>query len=834
MGFAAAAAAALLASAFGTASGCGSGEETLVPGQGASGGAGGTTATGGAGTGGLILTGGGGSGTGGGTSTCSPPCTAAQVCSHGVCVPLVPCTGNEDCQNDTYCDPAHGCLPWGDPTHDEGCIQVIPPGVLAPRVQCELSVAPPNDPFPNHVDVQSTPMVVNVHKPMDSGPPSILASFTATVPGGYTEDLGVIRVLSGQDCSVEAVLGGTDLDNDGQPEWTVSCSSLATGDLDGDGVAEIVAYGADGSTYAFTYKLVNWVHQWSLLWAAPYPGGAPWAPCDVNAHYCSLGWAGPSIHDVNDDGAAEVIREGVVFSSTGQLLSLQPAGYASYSVGLFPTLAKLDDDAFVEFTNGQLIWHWESGAWVQESYFTGSTPGLVAIADFGAYGSGAPETPEIAVVRGGTATVYALDGTVVQHIAALPGAGTGGPPTVSDFDGDGLVELAVASRGAYSVFDIDCTASPRAGGSCPAGVCDYLAGPCAAGSGVAWSRASQDFSSSVTGSSIFDFEADGNAEAIYADECFVRVYQGTTGEVLFSQYRSSCTWHENPLVADVDGDFRAELVTPSNKACSTGGLGVTCTMLNGDGVDPLFNGVRCQIGADCESLQCDQGLCRCTATAQCCAANDDALCLQQGLKCSPPNPGTPGAGNTCRAPHPNGVSGIRVYGDANDQWVKSRQIWNQHAYHVTHVNEDGTVPATVDWQRNWQQPGLNNFRQNVPGEPNGNAIGDATAGASSLYGCDGSNAVLYVDVCNRGATALPPGIAVGFYVGGQPVCQAQTSGAIEPGACQTVSCSWSDPPGSVGEAVDVSVVADDGGNVTECEEANNQGTILGVYCQPPV
>jgi hypothetical protein len=53
--------------------------------------------------------------------------------------------------------------------------------------------------------------------------------------------------------------------------------------------------------------------------------------------------------------------------------------------------------------------------------------------------------------------------------------------------------------------------------------------------GIAWSRSTQDLSSNVTGSSIFDFEADGRSEVVYGDECFVRVYDGQSGDVLFSQ-----------------------------------------------------------------------------------------------------------------------------------------------------------------------------------------------------------------------------------------------------------------------------------------------------------
>ncbi|MBI3245681.1 MAG: VCBS repeat-containing protein [Deltaproteobacteria bacterium] len=55
--------------------------------------------------------------------------------------------------------------------------------------------------------------------------------------------------------------------------------------------------------------------------------------------------------------------------------------------------------------------------------------------------------------------------------------------------------------------------------------------------------------------------------------------------------------------------------------------------------------------------------------------------------------------------------GIFVYGGRNNDWVRTRRIWNQHAYHVTNVNEDGTIPKNE--QPNWLTPGLNNFRTNT-------------------------------------------------------------------------------------------------------------------------
>jgi hypothetical protein len=49
---------------------------------------------------------------------------------------------------------------------------------------------------------------------------------------------------------------------------------------------------------------------------------------------------------------------------------------------------------------------------------------------------------------------------------------------------------------------------------------------------------------------------------------------------------------------------------------------------------------------------------------------------------------------------------VQVFRDAEDRWVQARRIWNQHAYHVTNVREDGTIPRVMPKQ--WL--GLNTFR----------------------------------------------------------------------------------------------------------------------------
>jgi hypothetical protein len=86
-------------------------------------------------------------------------------------------------------------------------------------------------------------------------------------------------------------------------------------------------------------------------------------------------------------------------------------------------------------------------------------------------------------------------------------------------------------------------------------------------------RVTEDDSSRVTGSTVFDFNGDGAAELIYNDECYFRIYDGRDGSVLFKEPSSSRTRIENPVVADVDNDGNAEIVFCSNNdssACSVG------------------------------------------------------------------------------------------------------------------------------------------------------------------------------------------------------------------------------------------------------------------------
>ncbi|MEC7518798.1 MAG: VCBS repeat-containing protein [Myxococcota bacterium] len=757
-----------------------------------------------------------------GAPACDVPCAdaccaAGEVCRDDACVPGgAPCASDDECLGDSFCDETLGrCVPWDDMGSDPECSRLIVAGTFAPTVQCEFFEAPAGDAFPANVHVLTTPMVVDFRVGRAAGDPprpSIVAVFDDGGDGGSERPEGVIRILDGATCAQQAELGSLQLVSHSSPP--------AVGDLDGDGRPEIVANKANGGLVAFTYD--ETAGAWTVLWRSTLADGStPYEPT-------GSGWSGPSLYDLDDDGVPEVLRGGIVLDAQGRLIDGVTLGLLPYSAGIFAVVEDVDADGVAEFVAGQGVWQWNGATrqWDAEAYATGGTPaGHVALADFGDFPGGAAwpaETPEVAVVSTGQVRVQTLDGTIVFGPVDIPGGGTGGPPTVADFDGDGRPEVASAGANAYAVFDLDCLGTPI--GECPSG----------STTGVLWSQRSQDASSNVTGSSVFDFEGDGRAEVVYGDECFVRVYDGRSGDVIFSQSRSSCTWYENPVIADVDGDFNAEIVIGDNFNCGSADSGRDCSGfgLGARNTDPLFTGLRCAENADCLSGTCDAGFCRCTIDDECCSG---AGCARAAFVCEAPPAGTPGSGNTCRASRPRGTLGIRVYADRADRWVGSRRIWNQHAYHVTNVNEDGTVPALSAVSDNWRDPSLNNFRQNVQGEGRPDAAPDLTSRGDAPISCaaDGT-ATLEALVCNRGTEPVGDGLSVGFYegdpsVGGARLCQARTRSVLDPGDCERVTCVWATPT-TEEPGITLWVVPDDEGETGECREGNNAAVFEEVRC----
>jgi hypothetical protein len=398
----------------------------------------------------------------------------------------------------------------------------------------------------------------------------------------------------------------------------------------------------------------------------------------------------------------------------------------------------------------------------------------------------------------------------------------GGPPTIGDFDGDGFPELAVAGGTRFRVFDFDCAGG---GAGCE-------------GPYIKWSKPSQDISSKQTGGSAFDFDGDGKIEVVYADECFLRVYDGTTGEVKYSAYRSSNTWYEGPVIADVNNDQTTKILVNSAESS------LLCSANTPKGtpfIDPIHRGVLCFTPDDCPSpgMTCDAGYCRCTGNDQ---------CRDPGLVCVAPPAGTPGAGNTCRAQHPNGSMnnganpiqhGIRVLNDRLNRWSSSRPMWNQHAYTVTNINDNGSIPKTSDWlaKQNFKVRGLNNFRQNVQGTTGFDDLPDIT-GRLDMGTCqfNGSKITLTVNICNRGKRAVPASVPVTFYDGTNILCTGLTDGPVPTGTgCKPVKCTFDANADLIGKTITIKANDDGKGQrgTVECNYDNNGDSLKITACPPP-
>jgi hypothetical protein len=175
--------------------------------------------------------------------------------------------------------------------------------------------------------------------------------------------------------------------------------------------------------------------------------------------------------------------------------------------------------------------------------------------------------------------------------------------------------------------------------------------------------------------------------------------------------------------------------------------------------------------------------------------------------------------------------GLRIYGSPNDGFVRTRRVWNQHTYHISNINEDGTIPAVE--ATNWLEPGLNNYRQNK--QPGG-AFSAPDAVVSLLYPqCSGVFSLI-ATVRNLGSAVLPPGAQVSFYKGAQPdgelLGTAATQLVLFPAQAEQVAIELGDMhPDVQNGTVDVYAVVET--QAVECRTDNNTSAQESGACIPP-
>jgi hypothetical protein len=499
-------------------------------------------------------------------------CESGQVCLQPECVtPGQACLDSYDCPDGEFCEPTLGqCLPSQDP------------------VTCEI--------VPDFTDIELTlewswtddashtmPLIGDV----DGGNDTEVIIQTRDVATSFEGDIVILEGNSG----TEKARTGDDPANNQFRAYMRATPAL--GDVDGNGLADIIYAGLpSGNASVFNRSLLHAIDgQANHIWTSRNTSGMD--------HYVYVRNASVLAANMDDDpetefavGIALYDHDGLVvsdaFNNELNLGSGVFGGQNSY-VGSMGTAADLDGDGDYEIVTGREAFDvsWTNPAIgnpdvdVTQLWTAGGVDGYPAIADLDANG-----TPEVILVG---AACSSCDGTlrildsatgelwcgrdptgaacagndaartpeITLAADGLGGAvGRGGPPTVADFDGDGRPEVGVAGATAYAVYDFnregEDVVQPQ--GDLPPGPGDAY---------VRWFAITQDLSSNVTGSSVFDFQGDGVAEVLYQDECYAWIYDGATGTVVAQVENSSPTIHEYPVVADVDDDGNSEFVVIS-------------------------------------------------------------------------------------------------------------------------------------------------------------------------------------------------------------------------------------------------------------------------------
>jgi outer membrane protein assembly factor BamB len=382
--------------------------------------------------------------------------------------------------------------------------------------------------MPEHYQATSIPMVADLDG--DCVPEIVFNTFRRS---DFTRN-GVLRAIRG---------------DTGAPVWTVedaafrtdSTANPAVADVDGDGAPEVFV----ASTGKTIYRIAA-------------DGTPVW---ESDAYRGPEGSGSVTVANLDGEGDAELVFGAAVFDSDGRLLFEGAAGAGFAGQGPISCVADLDGDARAEIVAGRTVYETSGtvagGDFAGQARVSASTPdGYCGIADLDGDGG-----PEVVLVASGRIHVLQRQTLAPLASVAIPGGGQGGAPNIADFDGDGRPDIGTAGARNYVVARY----AP--------------AGPSLE---ILWRAPTEDDSSSRTGSSVFDFDGDGRAEVVYNDEEYLRIYPGTEpscpsgpecdgvmtdAEVLFRDLNSSRTRTEYPVVADVDGDFKAEIVfSTSNEA----------------------------------------------------------------------------------------------------------------------------------------------------------------------------------------------------------------------------------------------------------------------------
>lgn len=427
--------------------------------------------------------------------------------------------------------------------------------------------------YPGYDDVWMTPVVMNLTDDNQDGVVDVLDTpdviFTALQSsmnmlgggGGGQEAFcnannaspAVVIAVSGDDGSTIWEWGRLPQGDPADPQARAmeAEAQIAAADIDGDGLAEII-----GVKYTYIPANENcemtdptccirgkFAH--GALYALEHDGTFKWESQSWRLPESTLeNGGGPAIGDMNGDGWPEIAFGNAVFDHQGQLLfegtttttSAPGDGEGGTGHGPMSVFVDLNGDGTNELVagrtaygySGNIIWHRPDLA-----------DAVVTVANVDADAN--PEivlltaSNDLLVLQHDGSTLYGplhINSGIVNDEGQDEGF-ISTNPAVGDLDGDGYPEIVVSATNWVYVFEHNLI--------------------------LKWQAPSSD-QTGASGPTTFDFEGDGRAEVVYADEGSVFIWDGLTGSEKYRADRGSRTIFDNPVIVDVDNNGHADIL----------------------------------------------------------------------------------------------------------------------------------------------------------------------------------------------------------------------------------------------------------------------------------
>ncbi|MEM8907010.1 MAG: gliding motility-associated C-terminal domain-containing protein, partial [Bacteroidota bacterium] len=522
--------------------------------------------------------------------------------------------------------------------------------------------------------------------------------------------------------------------SEGAPQDWCAYNTPITGDIDGDGLPEIIGKPCSGTAQS----------PWS-----PYPnllivdGSTGTIEASINTPALKYLMDGPAIADIDKNGYAEIFiqasahpsnqfyNDGTIINGdvrrrilcyeydgtqyVEKWMSDLPAGYTMLEEGHTLGIADFDQDGVAEVYVQNMIFDGLTGQLLVaggRDLHRGLKPfeGPFQLLPATAYSIAADVLPADAclhcegleLVAGGMVYSVELSATSTLNVERMMDGVADGWTGLADVDRDGDLDAVVTSNSVngdlgllyvwdlqnpqllFPVYELPIFSSSGyislpniadfdGDGFVEFGICtpfNYQVLKAQNGELTTLWNLTTDDWSGQTGSSVFDFNNDGSNEVVYRSESELQILEGTTGAFLAAAPCRSGTRVEYPVVVDADADGETEI------------------------------------------------LCSCT----------DAL---------------------------------KAFGSAGSPWVGTRRLWNQHLYFNVNINDDLSIPIQ---QQAPQIVGdsivLNNFLTQYAYTQF--PVANATVEAIGVD-CIANGIVLEARICNVGEWPLSQETPIAFY-----------------------------------------------------------------------